>query len=201
METMAERNGRTFRALKFLAEGPLTATELARRMEISKGSARSALILLREKERVCVKGEQHSIGGPQKIWCLVSEVRRADQWTPVIASEYAQSERERWIAELLDKWERFMKSYWGPHGYPQSASGMPARARIQSFEDLEEEVDRYLVEAADACIDDLSDFFRTAIYYRHRLTDRWIYGHHPQEAIDGAVEVLLFKLSRRVAVP
>lgn len=192
---MGRHATRQTKALEILRNGAKTVPELARLIGISNYHSRSLVNVLRRQEQVRVIG----MDGRSKLWALVSQFRRCDQWTPVIEQEYETAERDRWLAELLDKWARFMSSYWGPHGYPQRSAGMPARARIQSFEDLEEQVDRHLVEACDACIDSLPDKLRAAVYYRYNLTDR-ITGN-PQEQVEDALELLIQRLKGRVVVP
>jgi hypothetical protein len=189
------------KALELLKHGARTVQRLASEIGISRFHARTLMNQLRELEMVRVVGEDRGTGEPAKVWGLVSPFRRCDQWAPVIQKEAADAERERWLADLLDKWQRFMRAYWGPQGYPQHSPGMPARARIQSFDDMEEEVDRFMVAACDACIDSLPDQLRTAIYYRNGLTDCWNYSGHPQEVVDIALELLIVRLKERIAVP
>jgi predicted ArsR family transcriptional regulator len=192
---------RQAKAIELLRQGPKTVREIASKLGISRYHSRAVLGALRAKEVVMVRGTVPGQGMDQKVWALAPRMRKADQWVPLQHKEQRSAEQARWLAELLEKWERFMRSYWGPHGYPQHSPGMPSRARIQSFDDLEEEVDRHCVAACDAAIDDLPERLRSAIFYRHRLTDVWAYSGHPEDLVELAHEALLPLLRKRLAVP
>jgi hypothetical protein len=120
---------------------------------------------------------------------------------PASEREEQPYETARWLENYLDLWQRFMRSYWGPHGYPQTSPGFPSKARIQCFEDLEEESDRHMVAMFDARISELEPKHRNAIFYCCGLTHVWPYTEHPADAADEAKAKLADLLRKWTAVP
>jgi hypothetical protein len=170
---------------------PMTIAQIAALMEISRQHASNTMRQLRARERVRVTGQQD--GCP--LWARMRLRTREE-------APSGTYEAERWLSTYLDLWQRAMRAFCGPQGYPQSASGFPGRARITTFEDLEEECDQRMVAMLDARIDELSPLHRTAIYYSVGLTHRWPYnGLHPQDVIDSARSELLERMRAWTAVP
>lgn len=194
---------RQLQALALLTErGALPTSEIARRLDMQPAHVRRDMKALRAAGRVCIVGNAPGQGERQAVWALVPPKRqRADQWDAVRELEGEIAERERWMLDVLDKWARFMRSYWGPHGYPTSSPGMAGKARIQSFEDLEEQMDRHLVAACNAALDDLPDRMRAAIFFSYQLQDLWPYSDCPYEAAETARDLLAFRMEKRAAVP
>lgn len=187
--------------LSLLQSGPRSTSDIAKATGMTASHARWTLRQLRDDERVCVIGHKSARSDPQSIWGLVRSRRMPDQWDDLRREEEAGAERRRFVADALDRWGRFMRSYWGPDGYPREASGMPARARIHTFDDLEDELDRILVRACNGAIDGLSDRLRACLFFRCQLQDYWPYGDSPNELMDDALELLAIRLSERIAVP
>ena len=168
---------------------PMTANTLAQLLKIGRTHADQLIRALRQAEKIRLV----DVVDNQRIYERMRRRQRAVEPQP--------HETERWLMSNLDMWQRFMRSYWGPQGYPERSSGFPGRARITSFKDLEESSDRYIVQLMDARIDELGDKDRSAIYFCCGLTDRWIWPDHPQDAIDVAKTLLVERLRKWTAVP
>jgi hypothetical protein len=179
-------------------QGPHTTRDIAGKLGISMYHARDTLRKLRQKERIAIIGTVPAKGTDQNVWALIKS--RDDQFSPLRAKEERNAEQQRWLFGLLDMWARFMRTYWGPNGYPSHTPGMAARARINSFDDLEEENDQMMVSALDACIDSLPDRYRSAVYYRYNLLDVWN-GPPISDVFDESLPVLLMLLRGKIAVP
>lgn len=190
---------REAQALRLLSDGPKSTPEIAKRMDISAQHAATILRRLRQREHIAIVGTKPAPGSPMNVWGALQKPQ--DQFVPIQQKEERDAARQRWLYDILDRWSRFMRSYWGPMGYPTHTPGMAARARIQSFEDLEEEVDRYTVAACDACIDSLHDRKRSAIYFRFGLLDVWKGPPTVQEAFDLAEVELMALLDRKLCAP
>jgi hypothetical protein len=160
-------------------------------MDISRNHASGLIRSLRQAQKI----RAHCLPGDiRPCWVRIST-------PPACEAATGAYEARRWLWFYLDLWHRAMRAFCGPDGYPAASCGMPTRTRITSFEDLEEENDRRMVELFDARIDELPDIERAAIGYHFGLTHCWPFADHPQDRLDDATDTLIAALRKYTSVP
>lgn len=125
-----------------------------------------------------------------------SNLRRAPA---VQRQQPASDERIARVKQLLDRWAEWM-SIGGTiaEGAPRECPMAPD-ARIQSFEDMEIEVDKRIVSAVDTCVWELPVIQREAVmrHYGFKAAGAWRADWNLQ--FDLALEALFVTLKGRIA--
>jgi len=126
-----------------------------------------------------------------------STVRRAP--APQQAQQAAAGEHLARVKPLLDRWAEWMSAGGTlAEGAPRE-SPMAPDARVQSFEDLEIEVDKRVVAAVDTCVWELQVLQREAVmrHYGFKAAGAWQADWDQQFNL--ALEALFGLLKSRIA--
>lgn len=174
--------------LRICHQRNLTAEEIA---TAAGTSAQSVRVTLR---RMAERGKMHVVGHRgAAVWARVQQQQR--HW-----EEVDEARRLVRIREWLLLWERYMRSVKFSLGFPAVAAGFAHDARIRSWEDVDDEQDRKIVQAVDAAVDSLPAAQREAVYRWHNLTEHWPHAESVDEVFRLAVDRLLPLVDKRIPV-
>lgn len=101
---------------------------------------------------------------------------------------------------MLDLWAEWMQAGESTaEGYPCKSVGAPD-ARIHSFDDLEIEVDKHVVDAVNACVYEIPVMERNAILMHCGLMEFQVWRTDFTTVFDLAIESLYELLKSKVAI-
>jgi len=126
-----------------------------------------------------------------------SQPRRVEVPPPPVKS--VKQEHYDNVRRLLDDWADWMQTGESlAHGAPRQVAGAPD-ARIQSFEDIEIEVNKRLVREVNTAVWELPVIEREAVMGHYGLNTRSVWRANFDAAFDLAIESLFKILRARVA--
>lgn len=175
--------------LRLCEQRRLTADQLAASIGTSPQSVRVTLRRMAERGQVHVVRQERGAA----VWAKVQRLQQ-------MRHEVDEARRVARMREWLMLWERYMRSVKFSLGFPAVAAGFAHDARIRSWEDVDDEQDKTIVEAVDAAVDSLPHVEREAVYRWHNLSAVWPHRESVDEMFRLALSRLMGLVDKRIPV-